>query len=114
MAHNIDQIIMSLQFQDVTRQEIETAMAPLKQIGSFADDVVIRLGAADLHGNAKAASTTASPQAKVPPAKAAAPATPAQKPATVTKMPEAKKPEGEKKEGEENEGGVAAGDFLFF
>ena len=43
VAHNIDQIIMSLQFQDITRKEIEMAMAPLKQIGSFADDIVVKM-----------------------------------------------------------------------
>lgn len=45
VAHNIDQIIMSLQFQDVTRQAIEGAFAPLRQIGTFADDVVAKLDA---------------------------------------------------------------------
>ncbi len=42
VAHNIDQIILSLQFQDVTRQEIEGALTPLKNIGSIADDLVNR------------------------------------------------------------------------
>lgn len=43
VAQNIDQIIMSLQFQDVARQEIEGAMAPLKQIGSVAEDMAVKL-----------------------------------------------------------------------
>lgn len=46
VAHNIDQIILSLQFQDVTRQEIEGALTPLKNIGSIADDLVNRSDAA--------------------------------------------------------------------
>lgn len=116
VAHNIDQIIMSLQFQDVTRQEIETAMAPLKQIGSYADDVVVRLGAAGLTGGAKPTATTAAKAAPAKPAPA-----PANKPATVTKMADAKKApeaaktaEEAKKEGEEDGSGVAAGEVLFF
>ena len=43
VAQNIDQIIMSLQFQDVTRQEIEAALAPLKQIGTVAEDMSVKL-----------------------------------------------------------------------
>ncbi len=118
VAHNIDQIIMSLQFQDVTRQEIETAMAPLKQIGSYADDVVVRLGAAGLSGAPKATATRPTPTpAKVAPGKASAPA---QKPALVAKMTDAKKaPEAAKAaeaktEGDEEDGSVAAGEVLFF
>lgn len=48
VAHNIDQIIMSLQFQDVTRQEIEAALSPLKQIGAYAEDMIARLGSAPI------------------------------------------------------------------
>jgi methyl-accepting chemotaxis protein len=43
VAHNIDQIILSLQFQDITRQEIEAAFLPLTQIGSLADEMVTKL-----------------------------------------------------------------------
>ena len=43
VAHNIDQIVLSLQFQDITRQQIESAIAPLKQIGSMADEIVTRM-----------------------------------------------------------------------
>lgn len=42
VAHSIDDIIMSLQFQDITKQEIETAVRPLKQIGDLADEMVSR------------------------------------------------------------------------
>lgn len=120
VAHNIDQIIMSLQFQDVTRQEIEAAMAPLKQIGSFADDVVVRLGSAGLAG--KTAPSAPTPvAAKAPASKpASAPAPTAKQPASVTKMPEPKKApdvqpaEEAKKEGEEEQTSAAAGDVLFF
>lgn len=45
VAQNIDQIVLSLQFQDITRQEIEAALSPLKQIGSMAEDMVVRLNA---------------------------------------------------------------------
>ncbi len=43
VASNIDQIIMSLQFQDITKQEIDTAMMPLKQIGSLAEEMLLRV-----------------------------------------------------------------------
>ena len=43
VAHNIDQIVLSLQFQDITRQQIEAAIAPLRQIGSMADEMVTRV-----------------------------------------------------------------------
>ena len=42
VAHNIDQIVMSLQFQDITRQEIQGAVNPLKQIGGLAQEMVTR------------------------------------------------------------------------
>lgn len=42
VAHNIDQIIMGLQFQDITRKEIEAAGVPLKHIGMLAEDMVTR------------------------------------------------------------------------
>jgi hypothetical protein len=48
VADNIDQIIMSLQFQDVTRQAIDAAMTPLRQIGSYADDMVVRVDSASV------------------------------------------------------------------
>ena len=63
VAHNIDQIILSLQFQDVTRQEIEQAVSPLKQIGAFADDMVTRLDASGVPGPSGEASTTPTPRA---------------------------------------------------
>ncbi|MFK7872944.1 MAG: methyl-accepting chemotaxis protein [Oligoflexales bacterium] len=43
VAKNIDQIITSLQFQDITRQEIESVIRPLGQINEFADDLVDKL-----------------------------------------------------------------------
>jgi methyl-accepting chemotaxis protein len=42
VAHNIDQIVLSLQFQDITRQEIQGAVNPLKQIGGLALEMVTR------------------------------------------------------------------------
>ena len=42
VAHNIDQIVLSLQFQDITRQEIQAAVSPLKQIGGLAEEMVTR------------------------------------------------------------------------
>lgn len=43
VAHNIDQIILSLQFQDITRQEIEAASVPLTQIENLTNEMVIKL-----------------------------------------------------------------------
>jgi methyl-accepting chemotaxis protein len=43
VAHNIDQIILSLQFQDITRQEIEAAVVPIRQISNLAEEMVNRL-----------------------------------------------------------------------
>lgn len=43
VAHNIDQIIMSLQFQDITRQEMEAAVIPIRQISSLAEEMVSKL-----------------------------------------------------------------------
>lgn len=43
VAHNIDHIILSLQFQDITRQEIEAAVIPIRQISSLAEEMVTRM-----------------------------------------------------------------------
>lgn len=43
VAHNIDQIIMSLQFQDITRQEMEAAVIPIRQISGLAEEMVSKL-----------------------------------------------------------------------
>lgn len=48
VAHNIDQIILSLQFQDITKQEIEAAIAPLTQISSLSEEIVAKFQA---HGH---------------------------------------------------------------
>jgi methyl-accepting chemotaxis protein len=43
VAHNIDHIILSLQFQDITRQQIEAAVIPIRQISSLAEEMVSRI-----------------------------------------------------------------------
>lgn len=120
VAHNIDQIIMSLQFQDVTKQEIEAALSPLKQIGTFAEDVVVKLdavsgepgsggghgGGGGLGGGGGGSSRKTTPASS--PTKSAAPA-------TVTKIQPA--PAAEKKSEEKTDeasSGASAGDVLFF
>jgi len=40
VANNIDDIILSLQFQDITRQEIEAAVSPLARIGDLTFDML--------------------------------------------------------------------------
>jgi methyl-accepting chemotaxis protein len=79
VAHNIDQIVMSLQFQDITRQEIQGAVNPLKQIGGLAQEMVTRTslrhhGAARLTVTNGGAAKSSAPLASTP---ASAPATPA-------------------------------------
>lgn len=111
VAHNIDQIIMSLQFQDVTKQEIEAALSPLKQIGAFADDMVVKMaavaggyeGLADESGKA---GRTPPPAAKAPVAKSSpVKAAPAPTPTVKAGEPEEKKEEG---------AAATAGDVLIF
>ena len=60
VAHNIDQIILSLQFQDITRKEIETAMTPIQMIGNLADEMVTKVDAVGV--GEKHAATCASKQ----------------------------------------------------
>lgn len=43
VAHNIDQIILSLQFQDITKQEIDAAIVPLNQISNLVGEMVTKL-----------------------------------------------------------------------
>ena len=40
VAHNIDQIVTSLQFQDITRQEIDRAIVPLRDLHLMADEMI--------------------------------------------------------------------------
>ena len=60
VAHNIDQIILSLQFQDITKQEIETAMSPLKQIGNLAEEMATKLKY--VSGGGEGGGSTSAPQ----------------------------------------------------
>jgi len=46
VAHNIDHIILSLQFQDITKQEIEAAVIPIRQISNLAEEMVSKLSGA--------------------------------------------------------------------
>ncbi|MCB9228207.1 MAG: hypothetical protein H6618_01210 [Deltaproteobacteria bacterium] len=43
VANHIDQIILSLQFQDITKQEIEAVGAPLKKIDAVTNDLISKL-----------------------------------------------------------------------
>ena len=43
VAQSIDQIILSLQFQDITRQEIEAAVIPIKRISGLAEEMVTKM-----------------------------------------------------------------------
>ena len=44
VAQNIDQIILSLQFQDITRQEIEAAVIPITRISNLAEEMLTKMG----------------------------------------------------------------------
>lgn len=58
VASNIDQIVLSLQFQDITRAEILGAVNPLKQIGGMAHEMVSRAGLKVNADNLKKMTTT--------------------------------------------------------
>lgn len=75
VAHNIDDIILSLQFQDITKQEIEAAVSPLTRIGDLAYEMVRKTALVDQNQavgaqgaqapyKASAAGHAESPQAK--------------------------------------------------
>jgi methyl-accepting chemotaxis protein len=82
VAHSIDQIVMSLQFQDITRQEIQGAINPLKQIGGLAQEMVTRATLRQVGGagvrltTSKPATVAATVAAPVTAAAAAAPPPP--------------------------------------
>ena len=68
VAQNIDQIILGLQFQDITRQEIEAAVVPLRQIGSLAEEMVTKLSGSGSGGtgNLRVTRESATPTTKSP------------------------------------------------
>ena len=88
VAHNIDQIILSLQFQDITKQEIDAAGIPLTQIGSLAGEMLNKVGSsgeavpqpaipeASASDRVETASTVASSKPANEPSAEAAPVTP--------------------------------------
>ncbi len=61
VAHNIDHIILSLQFQDITKQEIEAAVIPIKQISSLAEEMISRLFGARSEGVTRVAVGQSAP-----------------------------------------------------
>ena len=75
VAHSIDQIIMSLQFQDVTRQQIDGAMSPLRQIGALAEDMIVRIDQSQGSRSFAAAGGPAVPKAVPPPVAKSSPVT---------------------------------------
>ncbi len=113
VAHNIDQIILSFQFQDITRQEIETALSPIKQIGTLADDMITRLEIVHRDGNRETITRPAKTS------KAAAPTAAKKgesaKTAEVLEFTPPADPtaEADKKQ-EEQDGTANRGDVLFF
>lgn len=54
VATNIDQIVMSLQFQDIAKAEIKSAFHPLKQIGGMALEMITKTA----HGSTTGTSPT--------------------------------------------------------
>ena len=114
VAHNIDQIILSLQFQDITKQEIEAAVKPLTQISTLADEMVSKMTSATPKSAPKEQSQTlAAPAAQPAAAQPAAPA--AQPTAAATQAPaEPEKPAAAGDSTEEEDKKAASGDILFF
>lgn len=125
VAQNIDQIILSLQFQDITRQQIEAAVVPLRQISTLAEEMVMRFGGRQINRSAlvlnreqaeplkKASGSDLTP----PPPPASA--TPKQKSGQVLEFedpkdvdPTIKNPE--KKDEAEDKEKAHGGDVLFF
>ena len=113
VAHSIDQIIMSLQFQDVTRQQIDGAMSPLRQIGALAEDMIVRIDQSQGSPRVAAAGASAEPVA------AAAAPPPVAKPSPValvteTKAAAPKKAPAPAEVAEEASADASAGEVLFF
>lgn len=108
VAHNIDQIILSLQFQDVTRQEIEAALVPLKQIGSIAQDMAVKLTTIGSSENRSFGAKVRPLQPKATTAKSADPANKA------GIQPVAAQPAEDANHDGTRGSGMAAGEVLFF
>jgi len=66
VASHIDQIIMSLQFQDITKKEIDAASAPLRNISMMVEDLVSRDDAV-LGGGRNRSTVAPAPAAKTAP-----------------------------------------------
>ena len=70
---NIDQIILSLQFQDITKQEIDATGIPLQQISHLAQDMVnkltsmLRLDATEMDEPRRTPTLSAEPKAPAAP-----------------------------------------------
>lgn len=113
VAVNIDQIVLSLQFQDITRAEIQGAVSPLKQIGVMAHDMVTRAVLKTSSDSARRTSTTARGPEPAAPAPAPlhvtppAPPAPVQAPVAAVPAPAAPAAEPEGK-------AASGGDVLFF
>jgi methyl-accepting chemotaxis protein len=65
VAHNIDQIILSLQFQDMTRKEVESATRPLAQIGHLSEELLNRIGGMHRHSVENVPASPASAQESI-------------------------------------------------
>lgn len=114
VAVNIDQIVLSLQFQDITRAEIQGAVNPLKQIGVMANDMVTRAGLKITADGVKRAMTTNSAkpaeaiaQTSPVPVQQAAPVIP---PAPIPQAPAA----ADSSAPAEDQKAASGGDVLFF
>ncbi|MDD9950845.1 MAG: methyl-accepting chemotaxis protein [Zetaproteobacteria bacterium] len=113
VAQNIDQIILSLQFQDITKQEIEAASVPLTQIGQLANEMIERIGS---YGNSPSDTqttpkTTTPAESLEPPAPAAPTKT---EPAASAPAPAAPTHTAEGQEEEDEDSKAAPKDVLLF
>ena len=121
VAVNIDQIVLSLQFQDITRQEIQGAVSPLKQIGGLAQEMNMRSGLKASNDavrnmvNSSSAQAAPNPTPTVTPPVSSASAAPAPVAAAaeVKKAPPVAAPQAVES-AEDAEKKAASGDVLFF
>ncbi|MBM3381371.1 MAG: hypothetical protein FJY29_02920 [Betaproteobacteria bacterium] len=61
VAKSIDQIVLSLQFQDITKQQIENAMQPLERIKINVEELLTRVGCREPTLTTLSAASTVSP-----------------------------------------------------
>ncbi len=119
VAQNIDQIILSLQFQDITKQEIEAAVVPIKQIGSLAEQMVSKLtfisGSDSGKPLSRQSENLTAPQSPRPPQPSSADVLEfSSDPKRKAKVEKPKEPQAQAPKADDKPESVNRGDVLFF